>query len=55
MEELTERVSVLHRENELLESALQAARSRSEEVRYSQCDDRTLTQAISRCHIAVAP
>lgn len=32
MEELTERVSALHRENALLESALEAARSRDEEV-----------------------
>jgi len=32
VEELTERVSALHRENALLESALEAARSRDEEV-----------------------
>ena len=32
VEELTERVSVLHRENEVLELALQVARNRSVEV-----------------------
>lgn len=46
MEELTERVSVLHRENEVLESALQAARNRGVQVKDSSLRLRTVQGAL---------